>query len=241
MAQPPTAAHSSDPAPLQAALDAALGAARWEEALDLCGKLERHPSTSRMLHPSESWRNSASTRHESTYYQHYAATHLALLLYTEQLCEAKFLVKRSKEQADVSSLTPFNACWEAGKALWTNDHAAFFKTVDETQWGEREAPVMKAVRERIVSRRLRLLAASYKTVSLQKVCALLGTKTVPEAVEICRKAGWVVDGSFLKPQDGEVAKQRPEIRQDLLKQITATVLTLESKFQPFVDGEAKAV
>ena len=239
MAKASTGSPDSE-AEFEAAINTALSEQNWLKALEHCSTLERHPCTT--LISCAQWRDLASKRKETTYYKnHYVTVHLALLLLTDQLCEAKFLVKRCAAQVDLSPNVQagFTSCWAAGKALWKNDSNATYRALDTGSWDKRVTPLMQALRERLVSRRMNLLASSYKTISQEKAAGVLGAKSAAEAVDLCQKHGWMVDGSNLKPVAEAVDSsklQRREIQEDLLKQITSTVLTLESKFQPFIGG-----
>lgn len=73
---------------------------------------------------------------------------LAVYLYEDDLCSAKFLWKRIPEQArnECADLSPI---WDVGKAMWNGKLSEVFKSIDDYEWSANVADIMKAVKGKI--------------------------------------------------------------------------------------------
>ena len=70
---------------------------------------------------------------------------LAVYLYENDLCSAKFLWKRIPEQAKNESVN-LSQIWEVGKAMWNSNLSEVFRLIDTYEWSEHESDLMKAVK-----------------------------------------------------------------------------------------------
>ena len=70
---------------------------------------------------------------------------LAVYLYEDDLCSAKFLWKRIPEQAK-SECADLPRIWDVGKAMWRREPADIFRSIDEFEWSENVADIMKSVK-----------------------------------------------------------------------------------------------
>ena len=74
---------------------------------------------------------------------------LAVYLYENDLCSAKFLWKRIPDQAK-NEYTDLSRIWEVGKAMWKGNLPEVFDSIDSYEWSENEADIMKAVKGMII-------------------------------------------------------------------------------------------
>ena len=70
---------------------------------------------------------------------------MAVYLYEDDLCSAKFLWKRIPEQAK-TEYADLSQIWDVGKAMWKGNLSDVFKLIDGYEWSENEAGIMKAVK-----------------------------------------------------------------------------------------------
>ena len=73
---------------------------------------------------------------------------MAVYLYENDLCSAKFLWKRIPEQAK-TECENLSRIWDVGKAMWQSNLCEVFKLIDSHEWSENEADIMKAVKGRL--------------------------------------------------------------------------------------------
>ncbi|XP_046676262.1 COP9 signalosome complex subunit 8 [Homalodisca vitripennis] len=119
---------------------------------------------------------------------------LAIYLYQNDLCNAKFLWKRIPSQAKAEN-PELAHVWSVGKAMWQRDFPAVYTALNATMWTDNVAEIMKAVHQEVVRRATQLVCRAYTSVSINTAAALIGT--TPEA--IAQQKGWRVEGNLVSP------------------------------------------
>ena len=72
---------------------------------------------------------------------------LAIYLYENDLCSAKFLWKRIPETLkNEGSGSELARVWDIGKALWTRDVPQVFSVIEEGQWSDNVTAIVAAIK-----------------------------------------------------------------------------------------------
>ncbi|XP_050670237.1 COP9 signalosome complex subunit 8 [Leptidea sinapis] len=153
---------------------------------------------------------------------------LAIYLYQNDLCNAKFLWKRIPQNI-TSSNPEISAIWAVGQKLWKKDLPRMYQALAAYHWVEPVATIMRALEERARERALNLIGKSYSSISIESVLAVTGLSK--EAVlQICRERKWELD------DDGVTVRPVPPVQptplhtssEDQLFKLTDFVTFLES-------------
>jgi len=117
---------------------------------------------------------------------------LAVYLYENDLCSAKFLWKRIPEQAK-NECVSLSQIWEVGKAMWNSNLSEVFRLIDTCEWSEQEVDIMKAVKESVRERSFELIGRAYTSISVTEFSKYIGVPE-QEAVSLALKEpGWTVN------------------------------------------------
>jgi len=117
---------------------------------------------------------------------------LAVYLYENDLCSAKFLWKRIPEQAK-NECVNLSQIWEVGKAMWNSNLSEVFRLIDTYEWSEHESDLMKAVKETVRERSFELIGRAYTSISVSEFSKYIGM-TEEDAVSMALKEpGWTVN------------------------------------------------
>ncbi|XP_068621468.1 COP9 signalosome complex subunit 8 [Battus philenor] len=124
---------------------------------------------------------------------------LAIYLYQNDLCNAKFLWKRIPQNI-VSSNPEIAAIWVIGQKLWKKDLAGTYQALTAYNWTEPIANIIRALEERVRERAFNLIGRSYSTISLDTVVSMTGL-TNEAVIQICNDRKWELseDGVTIKP------------------------------------------
>ncbi|CAK1603068.1 unnamed protein product [Parnassius mnemosyne] len=124
---------------------------------------------------------------------------LAIYLYQNDLCNAKFLWKRIPQNI-TSSNPEIAAIWAIGQKLWKKDLAGTYQTIAAYTWTEPIANIIKALEEKVRERAFNLIGRSYSFISLDTVISMTGLNK-EAALHVCKERKWELDedGTTIKP------------------------------------------
>ncbi|XP_075212008.1 COP9 signalosome subunit 8 [Lycorma delicatula] len=118
---------------------------------------------------------------------------LAIYLYQNDLCNAKFLWKRIPASTKSSHIELSNI-WAVGRAMWQRDLPAVYTTISSTEWSDNVANIMRALHGEIQRRATELISRAYSSLGVNTLSALLGC-SADEALRIAAQKNWEVDSS----------------------------------------------
>ncbi|XP_013168147.1 PREDICTED: COP9 signalosome complex subunit 8 [Papilio xuthus] len=124
---------------------------------------------------------------------------LAIYLYQNDLCNAKFLWKRIPPNI-ISSNPEIAAIWTVGQKLWKKDLAGTYQALAIYNWTEPISNIIRALEERVRERALNLIGRSYSSISHNTLVSMTGLSN--EAIaQICKERKWELseDGTTIKP------------------------------------------
>ncbi|OWR41048.1 COP9 protein [Danaus plexippus plexippus] len=153
---------------------------------------------------------------------------LAIYLYQNDLCNAKYLWKRIP-QSITSSNPEIPAIWAVGQKLWKKDLAGTYHALAAFTWTEPVAHIIRALEERVRERAFNLIGRSYSTVSLDTIVLMTGLSR--EAVlQICRDKKWELhsDGVTISPTPPVQPSPLHTSSEDQLFKLTEFVSFLEN-------------
>ncbi|KAJ0181900.1 hypothetical protein K1T71_002622 [Dendrolimus kikuchii] len=124
---------------------------------------------------------------------------LAIYLYQNDLCNAKFLWKRIPQNI-TSSNPEITAIWAVGQKLWKKDLAGTYQALAAYNWTEPVANIIRALEEKIRERTFNLIGRSYSSISLDTVVTMTGLSR-DAVLHACRDHKWTVneDGVTINP------------------------------------------
>uniref|UniRef100_A0A6M2DJN8 COP9 signalosome complex subunit 8 n=1 Tax=Xenopsylla cheopis TaxID=163159 RepID=A0A6M2DJN8_XENCH len=152
---------------------------------------------------------------------------LALYLYRDELCSAKFLWQRIPEQ--VKSENPeLASIWAVGKCIWLRDYKGIYQALKKT-WSEHVSDIMKKVEEMIRTRAINLITQAYSCVSLETVAEMTGLSD-EQVIATCMEKGWDVDNTtrMVTPKKPKVELTSGTTSEDQLFKLTEFVSFLEN-------------
>ncbi|KAJ8958872.1 hypothetical protein NQ318_019639 [Aromia moschata] len=116
---------------------------------------------------------------------------LALYLYQNDLCNAKYLWKRIPQSVKASTPELANI-WAVGQHMWKRDFPAIYKALEAVTWSDTVGPIMKQVQDISRSRAVDLISQAYSSIHLDTVSAMSGLP--PEVcIPACAERGWKYD------------------------------------------------
>ncbi|ENN74403.1 COP9 signalosome complex subunit 8 [Dendroctonus ponderosae] len=116
---------------------------------------------------------------------------LAIYLYQNDLCNAKFLWKRIP--ASVKTAAPeLGQIWAVGHHLWKSDFPATYQALNAVKWSENVAEIMQNVQIVVRSRAVDLMSQAYSSINLQTVQAMTGLDS-EVCIAACKEKGWRVE------------------------------------------------
>ncbi|KAK9879470.1 hypothetical protein WA026_006539 [Henosepilachna vigintioctopunctata] len=107
---------------------------------------------------------------------------LAIYLYNHDLCNAKYLWKRTPAQIK-SSNPELSHIWTIGQFMWKKDYPAIYRSLNSVTWSDTVADIMLKVQESVQNRAVELISQAYSSIRLETVCAMTGL-----SAETCSKA-----------------------------------------------------
>ncbi|XP_049868820.1 COP9 signalosome complex subunit 8 [Pectinophora gossypiella] len=124
---------------------------------------------------------------------------LAIYLYHNDLCNAKFLWKRIPQNI-TSSNPEIAAIWAVGQKMWKKDLAGTYQALAAYTWTEPVSNIIRALEEKVRERALNLIGRSYSTVSIDTVVSMTGLSR-DAVLHMCQDRKWDLDedGTTIKP------------------------------------------
>lgn len=153
---------------------------------------------------------------------------LAIYLYQNDLCNAKFLWKRIPQNITASN-PEIPAIWLVGQKLWKKDLPGTYQALAAFNWTEPIANIIRALEEKIRERTFNLIGRSYSSISLDAVMSLTGLSK-DAVLHVCRDKKWTFN------EDGVTVSPTPPIQptplhtssEDQLFKLTDFVAFLEN-------------
>ncbi|XP_013188845.1 COP9 signalosome complex subunit 8 [Amyelois transitella] len=153
---------------------------------------------------------------------------LAIYLYQNDLCNAKFLWKRIPPNI-LSSNPEIPAIWAVGQKLWKKDLAGTYQALAAFTWTEPVSNIIRALEEKVRERAFNLIGQSYSSISIDTVIAMTGLSK--EAVlQACRDRKWELaeDGVTVNPTPPTQPAPLHTSSEDQLFKLTEFVSFLEN-------------
>ncbi|XP_053606244.1 COP9 signalosome complex subunit 8 [Plodia interpunctella] len=153
---------------------------------------------------------------------------LAIYLYQNDLCNAKFLWKRIPPNITGSN-PEIAAIWAVGQKLWKKDLAGTYQALTAYTWTEPVANIIRALEEKIRDRAFNLIGQSYSSISIDTVILMTGL-TKEAVLHACRDRKWVVgdDGFTVNPTPPMQPAPLHTSSEDQLFKLTEFVSFLEN-------------
>ncbi|XP_019878427.1 COP9 signalosome complex subunit 8 isoform X2 [Aethina tumida] len=153
---------------------------------------------------------------------------LAIYLYQNDLCNAKYLWKRIP--ASVKTATPELAnIWDVAQSMWKRDFPAIYLALNAVNWSEPISEIMKQVQDVVRSRAVDLISQAYSSISLENVSAMTGLP-LDICASACVEKGWHVEADTRMVHPVRVNKEQPSqpSSEDQLYKLTDFVSFLEN-------------
>lgn len=116
---------------------------------------------------------------------------LAIYLYQNDLCNAKYLWKRIP--ANVKTSAPeLGHIWAVAQCMWKRDFPGIYKALNAVTWSDTVADIMKQVQDVIRSRAVDLISQAYSSITLETVSAMTGLP-IDVCAPACAERGWRVE------------------------------------------------
>jgi len=158
---------------------------------------------------------------------------LAVYLYEEDLCSAKFLWKRIPETVKNDGGEELAGLWDIGKALWTRDLPAVYAAIDARQWSSNVSAIVTAIKDRVRERAIELVGEAYTSIKVSDFAQMVGCPATTDsaqegAAELARSVGWTVTDEGMVCPVRKVAPVAPSLAaEQQLDKLTDFVAFLE--------------
>ncbi|CAG9814068.1 unnamed protein product [Phaedon cochleariae] len=153
---------------------------------------------------------------------------LAIYLYQNDLCNAKYLWKRIPPNIK-SSNPELGHIWAVGQAMWNRDFSAIYRALNAVTWSESIAEIMKLVQDVIRTRAVDLISQAYSSITLDTVSAMTGLS--PDiCIPACTERGWKFepDTKMVHPVRQNIEHIGQTSSEDQLYKLTDFVSFLEN-------------
>lgn len=154
---------------------------------------------------------------------------LAVYLYQNDLCNAKYLWKRIPSELKTGS-SELAQIWVVGQRMWQRDWPAVHVALN-TEWSEDVADIMAALKDNVRERAITLISKAYSSLDLIVFATMTGL-TLEEARRVAIERGWTVDGTMVQPSkiEKEESNLASEVclTEDQLYKLTQFVSFLEN-------------
>ncbi|XP_076765328.1 COP9 signalosome subunit 8 [Xylocopa sonorina] len=154
---------------------------------------------------------------------------LAVYLYQNDLCNAKYLWKRIP--ADLKSgSAELGQIWVVGQRMWQRDWPAVHVALN-ADWSEDVSNIMAALKDNVRERAITLISKAYSSLGLTVFASMTGL-ALEEARRVAIERGWTVDGTMVQPckiekEDSNLASEVC-LTEDQLQKLTQFVSFLEN-------------
>ncbi|KAK7872097.1 hypothetical protein R5R35_005177 [Gryllus longicercus] len=151
---------------------------------------------------------------------------LAIYLYQNDLCNAKYLWKRIPQNVK-SSHSELNSIWKVGQKMWLRDFPGVYAALN-TEWSENVSQIMQALQESVRKRAIHLVAQAYSSIKLDDLTQFLGLPS-EQAAQAAIEQGWQMDaGLMVKPCSPPSEPYQVTSREEQLYKLTEFVSFLEN-------------
>nr|XP_023025907.1 COP9 signalosome complex subunit 8 [Leptinotarsa decemlineata] len=153
---------------------------------------------------------------------------LAIYLYQNDLCNAKYLWKRIPQVT--KNLNPeLGHIWAVGQSMWKRDFPSIYKAINAVTWSETVTDIMKLLQDVVRTRAVNLISQAYSSITLDTFSAMTG---LPHDVCIpaCKERGWTFepDTKMIHPIGLAVEHIGQTSSEDQLYKLTDFVSFLEN-------------
>lgn len=121
---------------------------------------------------------------------------LALYLYENEMCYAKFLWKRIPKNLK-NSYPELVAIWNVGQKMWKQDWSGVYEALN-IEWSKTVAEIMKSLKQRTKERALNLIGEAYSSLNFDTFSKMTGTN-LEEARLLAVEKGWDVSATTVRP------------------------------------------
>lgn len=121
---------------------------------------------------------------------------LAVYLYQNDLCNAKYLWKRIPSDLKTGN-AELGKIWVVGQRMWQRDLPGVHVALN-AEWSEDVFDIMAALKDKVRERAITLISKAYSSLSLTVFASMTGL-TLEEARQLVVERGWTVDGTMVQP------------------------------------------
>jgi len=153
---------------------------------------------------------------------------LAIYLYQNDLCNAKFLWKRIPPSVKTGN-TELLKIWQVGQRMWRRDWPAVHEALN-IEWSEDVAEIMNALKESVRERAMSLISEAYSSVDLSVVGSMTGLP-LEQARVLVAERGWNLVEMTVRPCKSDKEQANPaqaSLTEDQLYKLTQFVSFLEN-------------
>lgn len=152
---------------------------------------------------------------------------LALYLYQNDLCNAKYLWKRIPQNVK-NSHAELAFIWKVGQKIWQRDFPGVYAALN-ADWSENVRHIMQALLENVRKRAVHLVSHAYSSINMDDLAASVGMP-VEQAVLAATEQGWKVDvgARMVKPCRPSSSPNQGASSEDQLYKLTEFVSFLEN-------------
>ncbi|XP_076167343.1 COP9 signalosome subunit 8 [Ptiloglossa arizonensis] len=122
---------------------------------------------------------------------------LAVYLYQNDLCNAKYLWKRIPTDLKTGS-AELRQIWVVGQRMWQRDWPAVHVALN-AEWSEDVSDIMAALKDNVRERAMVLISKAYSSLGLTVFASMTGL-TLEEARQMATERGWTIDGTMVQPR-----------------------------------------
>lgn len=153
---------------------------------------------------------------------------LAVYLFQNDICNAKFLWKRTPEEIKVS--TPELAkLWNVGCHMWKRDFVGIYESLKQ-DWSPTIKPIIAALQEKLQKRAFDLVSNAYTSIRAEDLARLMGVKT-EVAVNAAVSSGWTSD-----PATGMIIPKKTELPTKEIPLTSEQELALLTDYVSFLEN-----
>lgn len=153
---------------------------------------------------------------------------LAIYLYQNELCYAKYLWKRIPAGVKCGS-AELRHVWTVGQHMWKRDWPAVHAALN-INWSEDVAEVMNALKEKVRERAMVLVSEAYSSLDVEVLSGMMGLSS-EQTQQAAFERGWTVEGSMIQPRKVDREQSTPAqeaLTEDQLHKLTQFVSFLEN-------------
>ena len=154
---------------------------------------------------------------------------LAVYLYQNDLCNAKYLWKRIPSNLK-TRCAELGQIWLVGQRMWQRDWPGIHVALT-VEWSQDVSDIMAALKDNVRERAITLVSKAYSSLDVTVFASMTGF-TLEEARRVAIERGWTVDGSMVQPCKIEKEENSLDnevcLTEDQLHKLTQFVSFLEN-------------